>query len=147
MGLTFNDIGLLDFSGWHVLAGTGEQCMIVPTVAQPYHPTTGADSHLAREPVHKLHEDPRFVVYVCRSRKTGRHHRSISNVTGPPGCRTREINAGSCASYLARTPCFALCSIGGGNERALRLPGGGDHFHYAVEPLPGQYSISKKGSL
>ena len=52
-----------------------------------------------------------------------------------------EMNGGSSASYLARTPCVPLfCALvsKGGSRRAFRLPGeGGDHFHCAVEPSPG----------
>ena len=39
---------------------------------------------------------------------------SMPNITGP-GCQTLEINGGSSASYLARTPCiplFVLCLLG-----------------------------------
>ena len=55
----------------------------------------------------------------------------VPNMTGRPGCRTMEMNRGSSAPYLARTP-------RGGDRRVFRLPGeGGDHFHCAVEPSPG----------
>ena len=61
-------------------------------------------------------------------------------MTGRPGCRTMEMNGGSSAVYLARTPCVPLfCTLfnTGGNRRASRLPGeGGDHFHCTVEPSP-----------
>ena len=57
------------------------------------------------------------------------------------GYRTMEMNGGSSAPYLARTPCVPLfCTLFrmGGNRRVFRLPGaGGDHFHCAVEPSPG----------
>ena len=39
---------------------------------------------------------------------------AMPNMTGRPGCRTMEMNGGSSASYLARTPCvpfFVLCLI------------------------------------
>ena len=53
-----------------------------------------------------------------------------------------EMNGGSSAPYLARTPCvpfcFVLCLIGVETEGLFRLPGaGGDHFHCTVEPSPG----------
>ena len=66
---------------------------------------------------------------------------SMPNMTGRPGYRTREMNGGSFAPYLARTPCASLfCTLfsKGGTRRAFRLPGaGGDHFHCTVEPSPG----------
>ena len=56
--------------------------------------------------------------------------RSTPNMTGRPGCRTMEMNAGSSSSYLARTPCvpcFVLRFFWGGNRRPCRLPReGGD---------------------
>ena len=62
-------------------------------------------------------------------------------MTGRPGYRTMEMNGGSSAPYLARTPCVPLfCTLfnRGGNRRVFRLPGaGGDHFHCTVEPSPG----------
>ena len=65
----------------------------------------------------------------------------LPNMTGRPGYRTMEMNGGSSAPYLARTPCVPLFSTlfnRGGNRRAFRLPrGGGDHFHCALEPSPG----------
>ena len=67
---------------------------------------------------------------------------SMPNMTGRPGYRTMEMNGGSSAPYLARTPCVPLFSTlfkKGGNRRAFRLPGaGGDHFHCTVEPSPGR---------
>ena len=52
-----------------------------------------------------------------------------------------EMNGGSSASYLARTPCVPLFSTlfhRGGNRRGFRLPGeGGDHVHCPVEPSSG----------
>ena len=66
---------------------------------------------------------------------------SMPNMTGRPGYQTMEVSGRSSASYLAHTPCVPLLSTlfnRGGNRRAFRLPGaGGDHFHRAVEPLPG----------
>ena len=52
-----------------------------------------------------------------------------------------EINGGSTASYLARTPCvsvFLLVLINGsGSKGAFRLPGATrDHCRCTVEPLP-----------
>ena len=65
-------------------------------------------------------------------------NRSMPNMTGRPGYRTMEMNGGSSAPYLARTPCVPLfCTLfnKGGNRRVFRLPGaGGDHFHCTVEP-------------
>ena len=62
----------------------------------------------------------------------------MPNMTGRPGCRTMEMNGGSSAPHLARTPCVPLfCTLfnKGGSRRAFRLPGaGGDHFHCTVEP-------------
>ena len=34
--------------------------------------------------------------------------RSMPNMIGRPGCQTTEMNGGSSASYLARTPCVPL---------------------------------------
>ena len=66
---------------------------------------------------------------------------SMPKMTGRPGCRTMEMNGGSSASYLARTPCvpfFCTLFTKGGNRRAFRLPGAcGDHSHCTVEPSPG----------
>ena len=71
---------------------------------------------------------------------------SMPNMTGRPGHQTMDMNGGSSAPYLACTPCVPLlCTLfnkGGSTEdrRAFRLPGaGGDHFHCAVEPSPGQF--------
>ena len=68
-------------------------------------------------------------------------------MTGRPGYRTMEMNGGSSASYLARTPCVPLfCTLFNvvGNRRAFRLPGeGGDHFHCTVEPSPGHIRCQK----
>ena len=53
---------------------------------------------------------------------------SMPNMTGRPGCRTMEMNGGSSAPYLARTPCVPLFFTlfnRGGNRRAFRLPGAG----------------------
>ena len=49
-------------------------------------------------------------------------------MTGRPGCRTMEMNGGSSASYLARTPRVPLfCTLfpKGGSKRAFRLSGEG----------------------
>ena len=49
-----------------------------------------------------------------------------------------EMNGGSSALHLARTPCVpGFCTLFNrdGNRRASRLPGeGADHFHCTVEP-------------
>ena len=53
---------------------------------------------------------------------------SMPNMTGRPGYRTMEMNGGSSAPYLARTPYVPLFSTlfnRGGNSRAFRLPGAG----------------------
>ena len=66
----------------------------------------------------------------------------MPTMTWRPGYRTMEMNGGSSAPYLARTPSVPLfCALfrRGGNRRAFRLPGaGGDHFHCTVEPLAGR---------
>ena len=66
---------------------------------------------------------------------------SMPNMTGRPGYRTMEMNGGSSAQYLARTPCVPLlCTLfsRGGNRRVFRLPGaGGDQFHCTVGSSPG----------
>ena len=52
-------------------------------------------------------------------------------MTGRPGDRTMEMNGGSIASYLARTPRSE-------SKGAFRLPGATwDHFRCTVEPSPG----------
>ena len=69
----------------------------------------------------------------------------MPTMTGRPGYWTMEMNGGSSASYLARTPyvpLFSTLSIRGESRRAFRLPAeGGDHFQCCndctVEPLPG----------
>ena len=62
-------------------------------------------------------------------------------MTGRPGRRTMDMNGGSFASYLARTPCVTLfCTLfyRGGNKMALRLPWvGGDRCRCTVEPSRG----------
>ena len=67
---------------------------------------------------------------------------SGTNMIGRPRYRTMEMNGGSSAPYLARTPCVPLfCTLfnRGGNRRAFRLPGEGrDHLHCTVEPSPGR---------
>ena len=45
----------------------------------------------------------------------GKGRRSMPNMTGQPQCRTMEMNGGSSAPHLARTPCvpcFVRCLIG-----------------------------------
>ena len=70
-------------------------------------------------------------------------------MSGRPGHRTMEMNGGSSASYLARTPCVPLFSTlfnTDGNRRAFRLSGeGGDHFHCTVEPVVWSESVSNSG--
>ena len=64
----------------------------------------------------------------------------MPNMTGRLAYRTMEMNEGSSAPYLARTPCVPLFFTlfnRGGNRRAFRLPGAGHHFHCKVEPSPG----------
>ena len=51
-----------------------------------------------------------------------------------------------CRTSLAplASPCFVLCLLGV-EEKGFRLPGEGeDHFHYAVEPLPGHIRCRKE---
>ena len=71
---------------------------------------------------------------------------SMPNMTGRPGHRTMEMNGGSSAPYLARTPCVPLfCTLFNrdGNRRAFGLPGaGGDHFHCTVGTFVRSYSVS-----
>ena len=77
---------------------------------------------------------------ACHQSATGRpsFHAQYDWTTG---CWTVDMNGGSSASYLTRTPCVPLfCALYKmvGNRRVFRLPGeGGDHVHCAVEPLPG----------
>ena len=70
----------------------------------------------------------------------------MPNMTGRPGHRAVEMNGGSSALYLARTPCrkglafpcFLHCLIGVETEGLLDYQGrAGDHFHCTVEPSPG----------
>ena len=76
---------------------------------------------------------------------------SMPNMTGRPGDRTMEVNGGSSAPHLARTPCVPLFSTlfnRGGNRRAFRLPGaGGEHFHCTVEPSPSHIRCRKMGTI
>ena len=71
-----------------------------------------------------------------------------TDVTGWPGDRTMEMNGGSTASYLARTPCipvFSLFKSSSGSEGAFRLPGATwDHFRCAVELLLGHARAQKR---
>ena len=71
----------------------------------------------------------------------------MHNMTGRPGHWTMEMNGGSSAPYLARTPCVPLFSTlfnRGGNRGAFRLPGAGeDHVHCTVEPSPGHIRYRK----
>ena len=88
---------------------------------------------LLRPPVYYALTPPPFGEEKCC--------KSMPNMTGRPGCRTMEMNGGSSASYLARTPCArSFCTLinRGGNRRAFKLPGEGrDHFHCTVEPSSG----------
>ena len=57
-----------------------------------------------------------------------------------------EMNGGSSAPYLARTPCvpqcFLHCLIGVETEGLLDYQGqAGDHFHCTVEPSPGHIDM------
>ena len=74
--------------------------------------------------------------------------KSTPHMTGRPGHQTTEMNGGSSASHLARTPCVPLFSTlftRGGNKRVFRIPGeGGDHFHCAVDPSPGHFRCRKR---
>ena len=54
------------------------------------------------------------------------NHIATSNMTGRTGYRTMEMNGGSSASYLARTPCvplFVHCLIGVETEGLLDYQG------------------------
>ena len=70
----------------------------------------------------------------------------MPNMTGRPGYRTMEMNEGSSASYLARTPCvpfFSTLFNGGGNRRAFGLPGaGGGSFPLYGGTFARSYSVS-----
>ena len=72
---------------------------------------------------------------------------SMPNMTGRPGHRTVEMNGGSSAPYLARTPCVSLFSTlfnRGGKRRAFRLPGaGGGSFPLYGGTFARLYSVSK----
>ena len=102
---------------------------------------------LASAPPPPLRERGEFVQLEGRSAsqslRASQSHRnsSMPNMTGRPGYWTVEMNGGSSAPYLARTPCVPLfCALfnRGGNRRAFRLPGaGGDHFYFTVEPSSG----------
>ena len=69
-------------------------------------------------------------------------------MTGRPGHRTMEMNGGSSAPYLARTPCvpsFSTLFNRGGNRRAFRLPGaGGGSFPLYGGTFARSYSVSSK---
>ena len=73
---------------------------------------------------------------------------SPPNMTGRPGHRTMEMNGGSSAPYLARTPCVPLFSTlfnKGGNRRAFRLPGAvGGSFPLYGGTFARSYSVSKE---
>ena len=56
------------------------------------------------------------------------YSKSMPNMTGRPGYRTKEMNGGSPAPYLARTPYVPLfCTLltRGGNRKGFGLPGAG----------------------
>ena len=71
---------------------------------------------------------------------------SVPNMTGRPGYRTMEMNGGSSAPYLARTPCvpsFSTLFNRGGNGRVFRLPGaGGGSFPLYGGTFAQSYSVS-----
>ena len=66
---------------------------------------------------------------------------SRTDMTGRPGDPTMEMNGGSAAPYVARTPrvlLFMLILIGLEAKGLFRLPGARwERFRCAVEPLPG----------
>ena len=68
-------------------------------------------------------------------------------MTGRPRHWTMEMNGGSSASYLARTPCVPFCCAlfnRGGNRRAFRLPGaGGGSFPLYGGTFARSYLVSK----
>ena len=72
-------------------------------------------------------------------------------MTGRPGHRAMEMNGGSSAPYLARTPCVPLFSTlvnRGGNRRSFRLPGaGGGSFPLCSGTFVRSYSVSIEGFL
>ena len=76
-----------------------------------------------------------------QGRNMNRNLDSMPNMTGRPGYRTMEMNGGSSAPYLARTPCIPLfvhCLIRVEAEGLLDYQGrAGDHFYCTVEPSLG----------
>ena len=61
-------------------------------------------------------------------------------MTGQPGNHTMEMDGGSAVSYLTRTPLVPLLmlSLIGLEAKGFKTSRGDrDHFHCAVEPLPG----------
>ena len=76
--------------------------------------------------------------------------KSMRNMTGRPGHWTMEMNGGSSAPYLARTPCVPLfCTLftRDGNRMAFRLPGaGGGSCPLYGGTFARSYSVSKQGS-
>ena len=74
--------------------------------------------------------------------------KSMPNMTGRPGHRTMEMNGGSSAPYLARTPCVPLVSSSFnrvGDKERFRLPGaGGGSFQLYGGTFVRSYSVSRK---
>ena len=75
----------------------------------------------------------------------------MPNMTGRPGHRTMEMNGGTSAPYLARTPCVPLFSTlfsRGGNRRVFRLAGaGGGSFPLYGGTFARSYSVSRLGQI
>ena len=69
-------------------------------------------------------------------------------MTGRPGYRTMEMNGGTSAPYLARTPCvplFVHYLMRVETEGLLDYQGRAeDHFHCTVEPSPGHIRCRQK---
>ena len=70
---------------------------------------------------------------------------SMLNMTGRPGHRTMEMNGGSSAPYLVRTPCvplFVLCFMGVETEGLLDYQGGWGSFPLYGGTFARSYSVS-----
>ena len=70
----------------------------------------------------------------------------MPNMTGRLGYWTKEMNGGSSAAYLARTPCIPLCCTllnRDGNRMVFRLGAGGGSFPLYGGTFARSYSVSK----
>ena len=98
-----------------------------------------------------MKDDPKISRISPNTLSTLQKLKSMPNMTGRPGYRTMEMNGGSSAPYLARTPCVPLFSTlfnRGGNKERFRLPGaGGGSFPLCGGTFARSYSVSIKGSF